>query len=373
MTDEQYMQRALELARLAEGDTSPNPMVGCVIVDDDGEIVGEGYHHKAGQPHAEVNALAEAKANAQGATVYVTLEPCAHYGRTGPCCVALARAGVRKVVVACLDPNPKVAGQGVNYLRLQGIEVQVGVCEKEAQRLNERFFTWITKQRPFVTLKYAMTLDGKIATRTGDSKWITGEAARTMAHELRKQHDAILVGIGTVLEDDPELTTRMVRGSNPTRVVLDSHLRISLMATVLNPAAPTIIYTGLESDAVKADALNALPNVEVVRLPLDALGHLPIDLVVQSLAQHELTSLVVEGGSSMLGAFLDAGYADRLYAFIAPKIIGGSKALTPIGGVGFDLVADGYKLHDVEMKQLGEDFMITGLVGLNHDADKEVG
>lgn len=241
MTDEAYMQRALELALQAEGNTSPNPMVGCVIVDAEGNIVGEGYHHKAGEPHAEVNALAEAKQMAQGATAYVTLEPCAHYGRTGPCCVALARAGIGKVVVACLDPNPKVAGQGLEYLRLQGIEVVIGVCEKEAKRLNERFFTWITKQRPFITLKYAMTLDGKIATATGDSKWITGEEARTFAHRLRKQHDAVLVGIGTVLEDDPELTTRLVRGKNPVRVVLDSSLKISLMAAVLNPLADTII------------------------------------------------------------------------------------------------------------------------------------
>ena len=250
MTDEAYMQRALELALQAEGNTSPNPMVGCVIVDAEGNIVGEGYHHKAGEPHAEVNALAEAKQMAQGATAYVTLEPCAHYGRTGPCCVALARAGIGKVVVACLDPNPKVAGQGLEYLRLQGIEVVTGVCEKEAKRLNERFFTWITKQRPFITLKYAMTLDGKIATATGDSKWITGEEARTFAHRLRKQHDAVLVGIGTVLEDDPELTTRLVRGKNPVRVVLDSSLKISLMAAVLNPLADTIIFTGLDSDIV---------------------------------------------------------------------------------------------------------------------------
>ncbi len=373
MTDEQYMQRALELAKLAEGETSPNPMVGCVIVNDDGEIVGEGYHHKAGQPHAEVNALAEAKSNAQGATAYVTLEPCAHFGRTGPCCVALARAGIRRVVVACMDPNPKVAGQGINYLRLQGIEVKVGVCEKEAKRLNERFFTWITQGRPFITLKYAMTLDGKIATRTGDSKWITGEAARTMAHELRKQHDAILVGIGTVLADNPELTTRMVKGSNPTRVVLDAYLSISLMANVLNPAAPTIVITGETADAVKAEAIAALPNVEVVRLPLDAAGRLPITKVVEVLAEHELTSVVVEGGGNVLGSFADAGLADRVYAFIAPKIVGGSQGRTPIGGLGCDFIEDGYVLKEVEMKQLGDDFMITGRVGLQLPSSKEVG
>lgn len=361
MTDEAYMQRALELALQAEGNTRPNPMVGCVIVDAEGNIVGEGYHHKAGEPHAEVNALAEAKQMAQGATAYVTLEPCAHYGRTGPCCVALARAGIGKVVVACLDPNPKVAGQGLEYLRLQGIEVVTGVCEKEAQRLNERFFTWITKQRPFITLKYAMTLDGKIATATGDSKWITGEEARTFAHRLRKQHDAVLVGIGTVLEDDPELTTRLVRGKNPVRVVLDSSLKISLMAAVLNPLADTIIFTGLDSDIVKAEALAALPNVEVVRLPL-ADGVLPVAQVVQALAERGITSLLVEGGSAIHGAFFDAGLADRVCAFVAPKLIGGAAALPPVGGAGSSLVETGWQLTEVEMEKLGSDVLITGLV-----------
>lgn len=361
LTDEAYMRRALELAQQAEGETSPNPMVGCVIVDDEGNIVGEGYHHKAGQPHAEVNALAEAKQLAQGATAYVTLEPCAHYGRTGPCCVALARAGIKRVVAACKDPNPKVAGQGLEYLRLQGIEVECGVCAKEALRLNERFFTWITKKRPFITLKYAMTLDGKIATASGDSKWITGEAARTMAHRLRKQHDAVLVGIGTVLADDPELTTRMVAGKNPVRVVLDSRLRISLMATVLNPAAETIIFTSSEADEVKGEALAALPNVEVVRLPAPH-GSLPVAQVVAALAERGLTSLLVEGGSSVLGAFYDAGLADRVYAFIAPKLIGGANALTPVGGKGSELVAAGWQLEEVELKQLGQDVMLTGLV-----------
>ena len=341
LTDEQYMQRALELALQAEGDTSPNPMVGCVIVADDGSIVGEGYHHKAGQPHAEVNALAEAKNLAQGATAYVTLEPCAHYGRTGPCCVALARAGIRRVVCACLDPNPKVAGQGLEYLRLQGIEVESGVCEQEALRLNERFFTWITQQRPFITLKYAMTLDGKIATETGDSKWITGEEARTYAHRLRKQHDAVLVGIGTVLEDDPELTTRLVRGKNPV--------------------AETIIFAGEDADVVKGEALAALPNVEVVRLPLES-GRLPIAQVVQKLAERGLTSILVEGGSAVHGAFFDAGLADRVCAFIAPKLIGGAQALPPVGGVGADLVETGWQLESVEFTQLGSDLLVTGLV-----------
>lgn len=361
MTDEQYMQRALELATQAEGDTSPNPMVGCVIVDDEGNIIGEGYHHKAGEAHAEINALEEAKSLARGATAYVTLEPCAHYGRTGPCCVALARAGIRKVVIACTDPNPKVAGQGIDYLRLQGIEVITGVCEKAAKRLNERFFTWITKKRPFITLKYAMTLDGKIATSTGDSKWITGEHARTLAHRLRKQHDAVLVGVGTVLADDPELTTRLVKGKNPIRVVLDGHLRISLMSAVLNPAAETFIFTGIEADDIKANALSALPNVQVIRLPLEN-GHLPILQVVQELVQRGVTSLLVEGGSEIHGAFFDAGLADRICAFISPKLIGGKASLSPIGGIGSNLVELGWNLYEVECQQVGNDFMITGLL-----------
>ena len=361
LTDEEYMRRALELAVKAEGDTSPNPMVGCVIVDADGNIVGEGYHHKAGEPHAEVNALAEAKQLAQGATAYVTLEPCAHYGRTGPCCVALARAGIKKVVVACTDPNPKVAGQGIEYLRLQGIEVVTGVCEKEALRLNERFFTWITKGRPFITLKYAMTLDGKIATQSGDSKWITGEEARTFAHRLRRQHDAVLVGSGTVRADDPELTTRMVRGKNPVRVVLDTHLSLSLMSTVLNPAAETIIFTSEFADEVKGEALNALPNVEVVRL-FTIEGRLPLRKVVAKLAERGITSLLVEGGSAVHGAFFDEGLADRVCAFIAPKLIGGRRALTPVGGDGYDIVAMGWQLEEVEVMQLGSDIMMTGRV-----------
>ena len=360
-TDKEYMQRALELAVLAEGNTSPNPMVGCVIVNAEGQIVGEGYHHKAGEPHAEVNALKEAGTEARGATAYVTLEPCAHYGRTGPCCVALAKAGIKKVVVACTDPNPQVAGEGINYLRLQGIEVVTGVCEEEALRLNEKFFCWISKQRPFISLKYAMTLDGKIAAYTGDSKWITGEEARTYAHRLRKQHDAILVGIGTVLEDNPELTTRMVQGKNPIRIVLDSNLRISLMANVLNPAAQTIIFTGLEADAFKVEALNAFPNVEVIRLPLEA-GHIPLDLMLIQLQQHGITSLLVEGGSQIHGAFKDAGLADRIYAFIAPKIVGGSRGFTPVGGQGSSTIEEGWQLTEVETMALGQDILLTGKI-----------
>ena len=361
MNEEKYMLHALKLAERAEGDTSPNPMVGCVLVDDRGIIVGEGYHHRAGEAHAEVNALLAAGDLAKGATAYVTLEPCSHYGRTGPCCKALAEAGVAKVVAACLDPNPLVAGRGLEYLRQVGIEVSCGMCEEQAKKLNERFFCWITKKRPFITLKYAMTLDGKIATSIGDSKWITGEEARRFAHRLRRQHDAVLVGIGTVLADDPELTTRMVSGKNPVRIVLDSSLRIPLQAKVLNEEARTIIFTGTEADKQKQNVLEIKKNVEIIRLPLKD-GSLPIEQVVQKLSELNITSLLVEGGSAVHGAFYDSGLVDRVYAFIAPKLIGGKESLSPIGGVGSKLVAAGWQLDDVEQQLLGKDIMITGIV-----------
>ena len=235
------------------------------------------------------------------------------------------------------------------------------MCEEEALKLNEKFFCWITKQRPFISLKYAMTLDGKIAAHTGDSKWITGEEARTYAHLLRKQHDAILVGIGTVLEDDPELTTRMVKGKNPIRIVLDSTLKVSLMSAVLNAAAETIIVTGLEADAIKGEAISALPNVEVIRLPLEN-GKIPLDLLIIQLANRNITSLLVEGGSEVHGAFKDAGLADRVYGFIAPKVVGGKNGFTPIGGVGSATIEEGWQLDEVEYKLLGQDLLITGKI-----------
>lgn len=359
MDDVKYMRRALELARMAEGETSPNPMVGAVIVDDNGTIVGEGYHHKAGQPHAEINALAEAGDKAKGATIYVTLEPCSHYGRTGPCCEALIKAGVKRVVSAVTDPNPLVAGRGLNRLREAVIEVTNGVCEDEAKKLNEKFFFWITHKRPFVSLKYAMTLDGKLAADGGDSKWITGTEARTYAHWLRKTHDAVVVGKNTVLQDDCELTTRMVKGKNPLRIVLDSKCSIPLNAKILNGEAKTLVAVSKDAPVAKISALQALKNVEVVKL-LEHNSRLDIKALLDYLAVHEITSLLVEGGSEVHGAFLDAGCAERVYAFIAPKIIGGKNALAPVGGSGCKDMDKAMRLQDVEYKQLGSDLLVTG-------------
>ncbi len=357
-----YMRRALELAKKAEGCTSPNPMVGCVITDAEGNIVGEGWHHKAGTPHAEVNAIADMNAKqAQGHTAFVTLEPCSHWGRTGPCCEALIKAGIKRVVAAMEDPNPKVAGNGFRRLQEAGVEVIVGVCENEARRLNEHFLLWVTQKRPFVSLKFAETLDGKLATASRDSHFITGQEAHVYSHYLRKTHDAILVGIGTVLDDDPELTTRLVEGKNPIRIVLDSRARIPLTAKVLQGEAKTLLVTGPEADAEKCNTLRRLNNVEVLTLPCED-GKISIPALLQTLYEHEITSVLVEGGSEVLGSFLDAGMADRVYAFIAPKLVGGKNALPSIGGRGIGVMSRCASVMEPELMTLGKDWLITGRV-----------
>jgi len=364
---ESYMKRALELAKKAEGCTSPNPMVGCVIVDAKGNIVGEGWHHKAGTPHAEVNAIADMKVkHAQGHTAFVTLEPCSHWGRTGPCCDALIQAGIKRVVAAMEDPNPKVAGNGFRRLREAGVEVIVGICEKEARRLNEHFLLWVTQKRPFVSLKFAETLDGKLATAARDSHFVTGQKAHVYSHYLRKTHDGILVGIGTVLDDDPELTTRLVEGKNPVRIVLDSKARIPLTAKVLQGEAKTIIVTGPDAAAEKCRELRNLQNVEVLTLPCEN-GKISVPNLLQSLYEREIASVLVEGGSEVLGSFLDARVADRVYAFIAPKLVGGKNALPAIGGKGIDVMSNCASVMEPELMTLGKDWLITGRVAFNEE------
>lgn len=359
MTDEEYMKLALAEAAKGAGYTSPNPLVGCVLVSPQGEIVGRGYHHRAGEAHAEVNALAEAGEAARGATAYVTLEPCCHYGRTGPCCQALARAGVARVVAALVDPNPLVAGQGLAYLRQQGIAVEVGLCAQEAARQNEVFLTWMTKGRPFISLKYAMTLDGKLAATGGDSKWITGLEARTFAHRLRHLHDAVLVGVGTVLADDPQLTCRLVAGRQPLRVVLDSGLRTPLAAKVLDGQAPTLLVCSPAAARARGGLYRQRPGVEL--LPLEpAAGRLPLAALLEALGRRQCTSLLVEGGSQVLGSFFDAGLGDRLWAFIAPKLCGGSQALSPLGAAGVASMGAARPLQAVQFQSLGRDYLITG-------------
>ena len=356
--DESYMREALRIAEYARGRTSPNPLVGAVIVRD-GAIVASGWHRAAGEPHAEIHALRMAGELARGATLYVTLEPCAHHGRTGPCAEAVIAAGLARVVIALSDPNPLVAGRGIHLLTAAGIEVTTGICEDEARRQNEIFLKWVTTKRPFVTLKTAMTLDGKIASHTGASQWITGAAARARVHAYRNEYDAILVGIGTVLADDPSLTTRLEHGTgkNPLRIVLDSEARTPLDAKlVADGAAPTIIVVSERADHRRVNLLRAC-GAEVVTLGAQRVD---IAVLLDYLGARDITSLFVEGGAAVNWSLLAGGSVDKVHAFIAPMLMGGETAKTPIGGTGFDSPQTALRLRDVTVEQLGADILVTG-------------
>ena len=362
--DEMFMREALRIARNAEGRTSPNPLVGAVIVRD-GIIVAEGWHRKAGTPHAEVHALRMAGDLAKGATLYVTLEPCAHVGRTGPCAVAVRDAGIRRVVVAMSDPNPLVAGKGIQILRDAGVEVTVGVCEAEARQLNEVFLHWITTGQPFVVLKTAMTLDGKIATASGASKWITGEAARLRVHELRDRYDAILAGIGTALADDPSLTTRLPdrTGKNPVRIIVDSNARLPLTSNVVTDGqAQTIVAV---TEAAPEERVAALRAHGVDVLTCGTGSHVDLVQLMQELGRREIASVLVEGGGTVNFSLLAAGLVDKVHAFVAPKIVGGRTAKTPVEGEGFAQLADSVQLTQLTAESVGGDVLLTGYVERN--------
>ncbi len=355
------MERALTLAAQAQGRTSPNPMVGAVIVRE-GEIVGEGYHQKAGDAHAEIQALNQAKESAEGATMYVTLEPCCHWGRTPPCTESVIRAKLADVVVAMKDPNPQVAGNGIRQLEEAGILVQVGLCEKESRQLNEVFIKYITTQRPFVILKSAISLDGKIATASGESQWITSEASRLKGHEVRAQVDAILVGVGTVLQDNPSLTARLPKRQNedPIRVVVDSRGRTPLGAKVFNPNSNSGTLIAVTEDALseKIEAFKATGAEVLIVAKKD--GRVCLRALMWELGQRGITSVLIEGGGEINAAALRAGVVDKLMFFIAPKLIGGKDALGPIGGVGIARLAEAFELRDANISQIGADFLIEG-------------
>ena len=361
-TDEKYMREALELARRGRGRTSPNPVVGAVIVKDD-KVIGRGWHQKAGTAHAEVHAIADAGDETRNATLYVTLEPCCHFGRTGPCTEAIAAAGIQRVVVAMTDPNPLVAGCGIETLRQRGIRVDTGVLATEAASLNAPFIKWITCKLPFVTLKNGISLDGKIATRTGDSRWITGEASRLEVHRLRDAADAIITGVGTVLADDPELTTRLPEGGkSPVRVVVDSLARTPLSAKLVNDGkAPTIIAISNKAPEERVAALKA-KNVEILPLPEDSDGRLNLGALLRILGERCLTHVMVEAGGTLNSSFLFGNYVDKVVMFVAPKIIGGAGAPGPYGGTGCDRLSEVVELEDVRVQHTGEDLMIEGWV-----------
>jgi diaminohydroxyphosphoribosylaminopyrimidine deaminase/5-amino-6-(5-phosphoribosylamino)uracil reductase len=362
LTDEEYMRIALELAEKARGQTSPNPLVGCVIVSPDGKIVGRGYHHKAGQPHAEINAMADAGAKTKNATAYVTLEPCSHYGRTGPCCEALIKAGIKKVVAAAGDPNPRVSGRGFARLREAGVEVVTGVLEKEARRQNEVFMHWMETGLPFVAMKYAMTLDGKIATASGDSKWITNDQSRTYAHCLRSIYDAVVVGRRTVLADDPSLTVRLVEGRNPLRIILDSQASLPPDRKVFcDGQADTLLVVSEQVAPEKTAPFQELPRVTVLRVP-EKNHHIELRELLKRLSEKQITSLLVEGGSEIHGAFFDEKLVQRVYAFIAPVLLGGKGNLTAVGGTGAATMAERASLREPQTRFFGPDIMVTGIV-----------
>lgn len=359
MTDEQFMQEALRIARNAEGRTSPNPLVGAVVVRE-GKIVAEGWHRLAGTPHAEIHALNMAGELSRGATLYVTLEPCSHFGRTPPCAKAIVAAGIKRVVAAMTDPNPQVAGRGFEILRAAGIQVDVGILEDEARRLNEVFLKWVTRKLPFVTLKFACSLDGKIATVAGESQWISGIESRKFTHHLRDINDAILVGVGTVLADNPTLTTRLIVGKNPVRVIVDSNARTPLDAKVVtDKSARTIIATTSNAPIEK---ISALKNCGVDIITAGDSERVDLEILMRELANRELTSVLVEGGGTIHFSMLAAGLVDKIFAFVAPKIIGGVNALTAVEGAGFEKLSDAALLKNLSTERLGDDILIEGYV-----------
>lgn len=363
--DEKYMRLAMQLAGNAIGRTSPNPLVGAVIVKDN-RVVGCGWHRKAGTPHAEVHALNQAGELAQGADVYVTLEPCAHYGKTPPCAKALVEAKVKNVYGGLLDVNPKVAGKGFKILEDAGIHVEYGFLQDELRKQNEVFFKWIEHKKPFIVLKAAMTLDGKIATATGQSKWITNETSRAYGYKLRDIYDGIMVGINTVIEDNPMLTARVDGGKNPIRIVVDSSLKIDINANVVqDKSTKTIIATTDKADKDKILKLQA-QDVDVIVVDKDENDKVDIEKLLDILGQQNICSILVEGGATLNGSFVAKKLVDKVYFFIAPKIIGGKEAKTPVAGTGILNLQEALTLKDIQFEKLEEDILIIGRV----DKDK---
>lgn len=357
MTDEDYMRRALMLARRGEGRVSPNPMVGCVIVKE-GRVIGEGWHEKCGGPHAERAALAACAESPQGGTLYVTLEPCCHWGRTPPCTDAIMENHLARVVVGCLDANPLVAGNGVQTLRTAGVAVATGVLEADCKKLNEVFFHFIQNQTPFVTLKYAMTLDGKLAAHTGDSKWVTGETARAHVHRTRNRLSAIMVGLGTVLQDDPLLTCRMEGGRDPVRIVCDSRLRIPPDCRLVRSARVSPLLIAAAERNARAEALERA-GAEIL-LCGAVNGRVDLADLMRRLGARGIDSVLLEGGAALHFAALEAGIVHKVQAYIAPKLIGGAGAKSPVGGQGFAKMADALPLRHMTVSPLGEDFLLEG-------------
>lgn len=360
-----YMEQALSLARLALGQVSPNPAVGAMVLKDD-EVIGKGYTQPPGCNHAEVVALEQAGDKANGSMMYVTLEPCCHYGRTPPCSSAIIAAGVKEVHMAMLDPNPIVSGRGKEELEAAGIKVSIGECRQEAKDINEAYIKYITTGLPFVTVKYAMSLDGKIATHSGDSKWISNEESRHYVHKLRYINDAIMAGVNTVMVDDPHMTARCGGGrggtakKQPLRVIIDGEGRTPLTARLFSEPGETLLVSGIEIKQEEAEAYRKL-GAEPLALPSPK-GYINLKKLLKILGERGITSVLVEGGSILHGSIFDQGLADKVVVFVAPIIIGGEKAKTAVAGKGIDKVIDSFKLKRIKIERFGQDIMISGYV-----------
>jgi diaminohydroxyphosphoribosylaminopyrimidine deaminase/5-amino-6-(5-phosphoribosylamino)uracil reductase len=361
--EEDYMRMVLSLGRRGLGTTSPNPMVGALLVKGK-RIVGKGYHRKAGFPHAEVIALSEAKEEARGATLFINLEPCVHMGRTPPCVNAVIAAGVKKVVVSMLDPNPLVNGKGVEALRKAGIDVKVGLLEEEAKRLNEAFIVSMERKRPFFTMKAAVSLDGKIATKTCDAKWISNEESRRFANKLRSVMDGIIVGINTVISDNPLLVPKVVKPKKiPVRIILDSKLRIPLSCDVVKTAEKyrTWVFTSEDSRSDRETRLKSL-GLDVIRVGKDEGGRVSLKQVCDELYKREIQNVLVEGGGEINSSLLKEGLLDKILLFYAPILIGGKSALNLIGGKGIDFLRDAFKIDISAVKRFKDDIYVEGYV-----------
>ncbi len=355
MEMENYMRMALELAKKGAGHVNPNPLVGAVIVKD-GRIIGQGFHEAYGQPHAEVNAINSCAESTGGADIYVTLEPCCHYGKNPPCTDAVIRGGFKRVFVGSSDPNPLVAGKGVQILRDHGIEVTTGVLKEECDEINQHFFHYIQTKKPFVIMKYAMTLDGKIATYSGKSQWITGEAARRRVHEDRNKYASIMVGVGTVIADDPQLTCRIENGRNPIRIICDSNLRTPLDSQIARTAKEirTIIATASPDGEKKKLYIDK--GFEIIETPLKD-GHINLEFLMEKLGEMAIDSLILEGGAVLNYSALESGIVNKVHAYIAPKIFGGT-GKSPVSGMGVESPDDAYMLTPPKITVIGDDILL---------------
>jgi len=361
-----YMKRAIELADLGKGKVNPNPLVGAVIVKD-GRIIGEGYHECFGHAHAEVNAFLNATEDVAGADMYVTLEPCSHYGKTPPCALKIIDKKIKRVFVSSLDPNPLVNRKGVLLLEKAGIEVETGILEADTQKQNEIFLKYIQTKKPFVAIKYAMTLDGKIATTSGDSKWITNEKSRAFVHDLRNQYMAIMVGVNTVIKDNPRLDTRRAGISrNPIRFVIDPNLRIPEDSIIIETAIEqqTYIVSGRHIDL---DKQKRLQEKGVHFIQQNTEHDIDLSLLLTDLSKLNIDSLLIEGGAYVLGSAIESKIVDKAYVFIAPKIIGGNGAPSPIGGMGVLKMNDGFTLNDITLHTFDGDIMVEGYLQHNKE------